>query len=184
MVFQHSLKISLLATNHFSKKIVNKNMEENNTFQEETPFKKPSLTIPDATLPILAETGKWGRFLAILGFIGTGLMVLMGLFAGTIFSSIGSEFGGNPFQGVMGVFMGFFYALFGLLYFFPSLYLYRFSDKIKKALIQRDSDVLASALENQKSLYKFMGIFCIITISLYVLVVFFGIIGGAIGSMM
>lgn len=159
-------------------------MEENTTFQEETPLKKPSLTIPDTSLPILAETSRWGNFLAILGFIGTGLMVLFGLFAGTIFTSFGGEFGRNPFQGAMGIFMGFFYALFGLIYFFPSLYLYRFSDKIKKAIIQRDSDILANALENQKSLYKFMGIFCIVSIGLYVLIFVFAILGGAIGSMM
>ncbi|WP_268034650.1 DUF5362 family protein [Algoriphagus sp. PAP.12] len=159
-------------------------MEENNTFQEETPFKKPSLTIPDTSLPLLAETGRWGNFLAILGFIGTGLMVLVGLFAGSIFSSLGSEFSNNPFSGGMGIFMGLFYALIGLVYFFPSLYLYRFSDKIKKAIIQRDSDVLASALENQKSLYKFMGVFCIVSIGLYVLIFVFAMIGGAIGAMM
>lgn len=61
------------------------------------------------------------------------------------------------------------YALMGLLYFFPAYYLYKFSTQLKTALAAKDSETLTSAFENQKSLYKFMGIFMIIVLGFYVL---------------
>jgi hypothetical protein len=70
------------------------------------------------------------------------------------------------------------YLVLALLYFFPVLYLYQFSKKMKEALQSKNDDVLATAFEKLKSHYKFIGVFTIIFISLYILMIVAAIVGG------
>lgn len=42
----------------------------------------------------LRGTAKWARFLAIVGFVMIGLMVILGLFAGSMMANFGSMMGG------------------------------------------------------------------------------------------
>ena len=76
------------------------------------------------------------------------------------------------------------YLLMALLYFFPSLYLYRFSEKANRALDKKDSNELEVALGNLKSTFKFYGIAAIVIISLYLLIFIFAGLGGGLGAMM
>jgi hypothetical protein len=122
-----------------------------------------SLTISDSSKRFLNETGKWGKFISIVGFVFIGILVLVGLFAGTILSSFGSTL---PFPGVL---IGLIYIVIALIYLFPILYLYRFSTKIKIAFLSVDDISLEKAFENLKSHYKFMGILTIIVLGLYIL---------------
>ncbi|MGZ3959608.1 MAG: hypothetical protein ACXVBT_17095, partial [Flavisolibacter sp.] len=47
-----------------------------------------SLQIDSMTKTHLAETARWGRFLAIVGFIMCGLIVLGGIAFGSFFSMV------------------------------------------------------------------------------------------------
>jgi Zn-dependent protease with chaperone function len=78
----------------------------------------------------LTTTAKWATFLAILAFIGTGIMVLVGIFMMIIspLSKLGSTFG---FPASL---FGLLYMILAVLYFFPAFYLYKFADKTKSAL--------------------------------------------------
>lgn len=67
----------------------------------------------------------------------------------------------------VGMFIGM--VLGSLLYFFPCLYLYRFSAQAKIAVEAEDQESLTSSMQNLKSMFKFMGILTIILISLYIL---------------
>ena len=89
---------------------------------ENTPNEKPTkeLTITDMAAGYINETRKWAQFLAILGFIGAGLIAIMAIFAGSMFSGM---------IGAGGIAVTVLYLLMALLYFFPSLYLFRFSEK-------------------------------------------------------
>jgi MFS family permease len=124
---------------------------------------KYGLAVSPIAAAYLNETGKWGKFLAIVGFIVMGLIVLAGLFAGKLFATLGQT-AGMPYAGLIGVF----YILIAVLYFFPILYLFNFSSRIRKALQTKDNQTLDSAFENLKSHYKFMGIFMIIILGIYV----------------
>lgn len=124
------------------------------------------LSISSKASNYLRETGKWSQFLAVLGFVFIGLIVLLAFFAGAIFSALDHE-NTLPFPGFL---IGIIYLLIGGLYFFPILYLYRFSTKIKTALIQKENEILENALENLKSHYKFIGIMTIIMLSLYLFI--------------
>lgn len=140
----------------------------------------------DATIKnYLSETAKWGRFLSILGFICCGLLILLGLFFGTFFSrfSSGSAYGVNsPYAtGYVAGMIWVFYLLAAILYFFPCLFLFRFSGKMKKALAANDQVDLTGAFQNLKSLFRFVGILTIIVLGLYVLGIVAAILVGTAG---
>ena len=120
----------------------------------------------------LLESSKWGNFLAIVGFVMLGLMVLGGLFVMVAGASIGS--------GQFGMF-GIIYIIVAALYFFPILYLFNFARKIKTGLSNGSQADVDTALENLKSMLKFMGIFMIVILSFYALIFIFG---GAMSFMM
>ncbi|WP_299760239.1 DUF5362 family protein [uncultured Pontibacter sp.] len=154
-------------------------------FYDNTP-EPQSLTITLPSAAYLREIAKWGKFLAIVGFIGIGLMVIIALFAGTAIGSMSlpEESGGSAAGMIGGGFFMFFYLLFALLYFFPVLYLYRFSGKMQEALRLQNEELLVTSFANLKSLFKFMGVLTIIMLSFYVSAMLFVFLGMGIGSMM
>ena len=128
----------------------------------------------------LYEAARWGKFLAIVGFVIIGLMVLlgigMGVFMGSFASLADSSDYSSPLLGMMGG--GAFtliYLVFAALYFFPTLYLYRFSTNAMTAIKQAHSHQVELSMENLKSMFKFMGILMIIILSFYALIFLFGI---------
>lgn len=149
------------------------------------------------SLGYLETTRKWTMFLAILGFIGIGLMLIMGLFFGTLMgklmggmSSMSGMEGMEGMEGVgaakavggfMGVFMFIFYLILAVIYFFPVLYLLRFSTHTKKALATLDANELKLGLRYLKSYWKYIGILLIVCISIMLLVMIFA--GGMIGML-
>lgn len=121
------------------------------------------------TRELFATAGKWGRFLAILGFIGCGLMLLGGMgimAAGARIPGMGSE---TPIFLLI-------YILFAILYFLPTLYLYRFSvAAIDTGRTGSPEDLFNAAL-NIKKLFKFTGIMVLFIIGLYILLIVGGLL--------
>src|SRR5450755_1753744 len=78
----------------------------------------------------LGETARWAKFLAILGFISCGLIVLAAIFAGSIFSMISRE-NNVSLAGGFGTAVSVVYILLALLYFFPCFYLFNFASKMQ-----------------------------------------------------
>lgn len=146
--------------------------------EEKSAFDTFELNLSDTILGYLKETTSWSYFLAILGFIGIGFMLLFGLFFSFI---MGNMPGGNPYAaiGLNPSYLGLVYVVISLFYFFPVFYLFNFSKKIKSALKSKNNDDLTSAFSNLKSHYKFMGIFAIVIIGLYALIFIGAMIAGA-----
>lgn len=124
----------------------------------------------------LLETAKWAKFLAIVGFVFIGLIILGALIAIVSGASMSrfsglSGISGGPFV------MGFTYLLMALLYYFPTRYLYNFAVKMKLAIQNSQQNNLEDGFENLKSLFKFSGIFMIVILSIYGLVFLIGLIG-------
>lgn len=139
---------------------------------ETTPAAQPEQTIlelPNESQFYLWETRKWGNFFGILGFIFVGLIVLGGIGMGMFSSALG-QYSGLGFPG-----FGFtlLYLLMALLYFFPVLYMYRFSSHMKTALLTKSTDQLNLAFKNLKANFRFIGILCIVMLSIYALVLLF-----------
>jgi len=119
-----------------------------------------SMEIDGSIMSVLNETRKWTKFLAILGFIGLGVLLLMGLFIGTIFSSIiASMPQTTPFPTTM---LSFIYIIMAIVFFFPVLYLFNFSEKMKIALYTSNQEALYEAFNNLKRHFKFIGILIIV----------------------
>ena len=150
---------------------------------QETSSNLFELQIDQQAASYLGETAKWAKFLAIIGFICIGLFLLFGIFAGSFFSNFArtmtneSVYPGSSTAaaGFSGVFM-FVFIICALIYFFPCLYLYRYASKMQQALRSNDQPTLVQAFSNHKSFYKFIGILMIISLSLFLLEIIFGIL--------
>jgi hypothetical protein len=137
------------------------NETNNNQEQEQTP-----LVITETSKQYLKTSAVWVTFLAIMDFIGVGLIILCGIFLMLTKSSMETLY---PVPGLS--FIAIFYFIIGIIVFFLTLYLYRFGQKTSKALLSNDSLILEQALENMKSYWKLTGILTIISIALLIILI-------------
>ncbi len=141
---------------------------ENLTSQQEN---AAPIVINEEIKSYLLETSKWGKFMAIVGYVGMGLLVLLAIvmMVGLSFLS-GIARTGFP----MGI-MGLVYIALAVLYYFPVTYLYKFSVQMKQGINSGDESSVTTGFQNLKSLFKFMGIMVIVIISIYALVLLIAI---------
>jgi len=145
-------------------------------------------TLTETMLIHLKGAAPWLRFVGILGFISSGLVVLMGFsivpFISVINQGLTEIPGFDSFNGAFGaVFSGFMVVMFvgaGLLLFFPSLYIFRFGEKIRGYLRTGADRDLELAFQNNKSFWKFAGIICIIQLAFIPLLIIGGIIAAVV----
>jgi len=123
----------------------------------------------------LLVASKWAKFLSIIGFIGVGIMVILGIFIMFQLSNLPINFQNNfPFA-----WFGIFYVLMALLYFFPTYYLFQFANKTKKGISNNSNESVEEGLVNIKSMFKFIGIFTVVILSIYALIFLVAVIAGA-----
>lgn len=130
------------------------------------------IVVSENALASLNATRPWVKFLAILGFICIGLMVIAGLIMTFASSMIPTRPGMPQFGAVIGIF----YLIFAGIYLMPTLFLYRYSKAIA-AIQSTGQSALEAALKNQKSFWKFMGILMLILLCLEVLLLAVGFLG-------
>jgi hypothetical protein len=164
----------------FSNKLKSFTMEENQHTE------LISLGIDSNSRDHLTEAARWARFLAIVGFVICGLITLFGIFANSIFSSMLSKMGEGEFEGMdmsgMGSMLAVIYIGIALLYFFPCLFLFRFANYMKAALISGDQEKMNRSFQNLKKMLRFVGILTIFIICLYVLGILMVFAGAAVGK--
>lgn len=145
-------------------------MEENLYTQE--PVQSENLKLGQLAKTNLAGAAKWGKFVAILGFISSGLMAVMAFSAKVWTSSLLTASGGTRVAAYgnmqTGVFTGT-YLVIAVIYFFLALFLYRFSTKAQRALAAQDSGILADSFGNLNNLFRLYGILCIVALAFVVL---------------
>jgi hypothetical protein len=130
-------------------------------------------TLTETMLVYLKGATPWLRLVGILGFICSGFVALTGfsiLPFITIVNRLWTDMPGfESLDGVFGaVFNGTMMILFigaGVLLFFPSLYIFRFGEKIRSYLKTGADADLELAFRNNKSLWKFAGILCIVQLA-------------------
>lgn len=144
-------------------------MEQNSSFDS---FE---LQLTEQARGFLRETAKWAKFLSILGFIAVAFMVL-GALAAFAVGGGGANIG--PLAAMGPIFGGILFLLLAAFYFFPVMYLYKFSSNIKNAFNNNNTQELTKGFEYLKSHYKFVGIFTVIIIAFYILAIIIGIIAG------
>lgn len=128
------------------------------------------LLISEISQSNLNTAAKWGKFLAIVGFVFCGVMVLVGIWAQVFFSTSRTYAYENEGQKYMWI--G--YAILAIICFFPCLYLFKFSNKAQAAIRTSSQENLDAAFINLKSMFKFYGIFTIIMLVIYAIAFIFG----------
>ena len=131
----------------------------------------------------LSETARWAKFLAIVGFVTCGIIAIVAFVIGPLISS--TTFGslspsGSGLGAIGGAMITFVYLAFAVLYFFPCLFLFQFSVRLKAALRDNDQVRLTSSLKSQKTLFKYVGIMTIVVLSLYAVILVVAVIAAAL----
>lgn len=123
------------------------------------------IEIEEVSLKDLDRTRKWSMFLAIIGFIGLGLMVIGSLIA-VLFLSV---FKTESALGVSETLFIIPLVAIAVIFFFPLLYLYRFSKHTGIAVRTLDRSEMHKAFRNLRRYYVFIGILVIVILSIYVI---------------
>jgi len=141
------------------------------------------LKVNEISKTYLLETAKWAKFIAIVGFIGVGFLVLAAIIFGAVSSLDFSSIPGMEAFGMLGgTFVAIIYLVMALVYYFPVKYLYDFATKVKVALEILDPVKLEEALEKLKSHYKYIGILIIVVLALYALIFVVAILAAIFAS--
>jgi hypothetical protein len=144
---------------------------------------KNELQLTPGSQNFLGECAKWGRFLSIIGFIFCGLIGVLAFFIPSIimnippYNTMSSAYSTGMAAGLTVV-----YLLLALLLFFPCLYLYKFSVKMRLSLSSESQEGFEESLKNLKSMFKFYGILTIVMLSFYGLVFLIAMIAAAMKS--
>ena len=125
--------------------------------------------LEQANLKDLDITRKWAMFLAILGFIFAGVLLIVGIFA-VIFLFIFNK--GDPSSTYPAWLVCSVLIVSAILCFFPVLYLFRFSKNMRDAVKKADKQLLTKAFRNLKNCFTWFGIMVIVAIALYVITFF------------
>jgi len=131
----------------------------------ETTLENRKIEIDQEILNNLNTTRKWAMFLAIIGFIILGLIIVFGLIAGTFLTifNLGEKGLGVP-ESLMFIPI----LLLALIYFFPVLFLFRFSKHTAHAVQTLDKQSLHKAIRNLKSYFVYIGVLIIIVLIFYI----------------
>jgi hypothetical protein len=142
------------------------------------------LSVDDSNRAHLSEAAKWGRFLAIVGFVVCGLIVLGGIIMVLSANRLQNEMSDYPGYrrsafSVFGAGLAFVYIVVAVVYFFPCLFLLRFSNAMKIALAGNDQDQLTESFKNLKVMFRYVGIILIILLSIYAFIFLIAILSAA-----
>jgi hypothetical protein len=131
-----------------------------------------------AIIDQLAKTRGWTMFVSVMLWLGAGFLLLAGialLAMGMIGSAAGGETFGemsNSMGGAIGmVAIGVLYLVFAVVYIFPALKLSKFSSRCSELKNAQTEIMLVAALNEMRAFWKFVGIWLIILIALYPIII-------------
>jgi hypothetical protein len=133
----------------------------------EAPLENRKIEIDQETLKHLNTTRKWAMFHAIIGFIFLGLILIIGLLAGTFLTTFSSGVKGS---GIPESLMFIPVLVIAVVYFFPILFLFRFSKHSSHAIQNLDKLEFNKAIKNLKYWFAYLGVLVIAIFSFYIIV--------------
>jgi len=140
----------------------------------ETNYANPTpsrIELDEKAVQHLVSIYKWTNFFSIIGFVGVGIMLLIGLFPKAILGAF------NPQFSAIATPIGLIYLFMAVIYIFPVTYLYRFSRLARLALKESSQNTLTEALAYFKKHFQFLGIVTICLLSLYLVIILGYILG-------
>jgi len=115
----------------------------------------------DRAAEMLRQTKPWVRFISVMFFIGAVFLVFGGIFLVAL--------GASDMPGGMGAGLGLIYIVMAGLYIAPGVFLWPYANRIDVFMRHKTPSTLASALESQKSFWRFVGIVTLVVIVIYAL---------------
>ncbi len=153
------------------------NIEETNEDISMEYPEKP-LIITEDVRSYLYDTAKWAKFLSIIGFVFTAMITLFAFGSSAFVSILASISPGNPLAAMGSGFITVYFLVMALLYFYPSLLMFKHANASRKAILYGDQESLSVAMLNLKSFFKFWGVLLIVLIAFYFLVMLMAVITG------
>lgn len=159
----------------------NQPSEETVQAQATTEVETPQLVVTEEMRSHFYEMAKWAKFLGIVGFVMTGLIVMSAFTMGATLSALSDNplTANNPLLGLGGGAVTVIFILYAFIIFYPSLLLYQYSSNAKTGVLYGEQTALTTAIGKIKSLFKFWGILTIIIIAIYALIFMAAVIGVA-----
>ena len=131
------------------------------------------LQVDSMAVTHLKETAMWAKFLGIVGLVISIIIAIFSFFAGTFIETYSRGQAMMPLG--TGITLTVVYLIFAAIYFFLSLFLFRFATKMKQALLATDQDSFNTALYNLKLSYRIMGAITAIYLAFVALAIVVGI---------
>jgi len=153
------------------------NIEETNQGISTEQPEKPLIVTEDVR-SYLYDMSKWTKFLSIIGFVFTALIALFAFGSSAFVSILATYSPENPLAAMGSGFLTVYFLVMALLYFYPSLLLFKQSNAVKKAVLYGDQESLSTAMLNLKSFFKFWGVLMIVLIAFYLMFMLMAIIVG------
>ena len=139
--------------------------------------------VPAEAIVQLQRTKPWTRFVGVVIWLATALMMLGGcamLFMAMM--GIGSAETGIAEKGMLAG-MAAAYLVVGLIYIYPAVKIWSYGSAIASLMKSRSPEDLVKALDQQRALWKFAGIITIILMVLYGMIIVGAILFGVAGAM-
>jgi hypothetical protein len=132
---------------------------------------QPQLT--QKAIGYLVIAAKWGKFLAILGFITIAFILIAGLLMGLVFSLMKSQIAsmGGASALISSKWVAIPYLIFGILGFLPVYFLNSFSNNITRSIRNNDSNAMTVAFKRLKNYFVFIGSYTIVLLAIYLIVI-------------
>lgn len=124
----------------------------------------------------LSEAARWARMVGIFGMVVSVLLLISGIFAGSILQNMGKY--GNLPGGMTSTMLSGVYVLLGVFCLLLSFYIHRFGQRMKVALEFGRQDYFNHSFLNLKFFFRMLGFIVILNILSY----FFSILAALFGS--
>jgi uncharacterized membrane protein len=136
--------------------------------EQEQSFLSSDLQIDAVSHGYLTETAKWAKFIAIAGFIFSGLIIIMSGYYISMITEARTVYGFRR-DNSAAILGGVFYIVVAIIWIITSVYQFRFATKLQTALQGYNQDELQQSFLNFKIYYRISGIVTIISLFLGVL---------------
>ena len=137
-----------------------------------------AMNVTESMKSDLLCAAKWAKFLCIVGCVGVAIMLIASL--GMIL--IGGLVSKALPDMLFGPALGFLYLIIAALYIYPLMKGFQFANATKVACLYNDQYQLARGVTGLKDLIKFTGILTIVILSIYAIILIFGVLFAGIAA--
>jgi len=139
--------------------------------QDSSVFDNFELRLNESSKKLLREASKWAFVLSIIGFVASGILLFIGIFALIFFNEANTVFQG--FSEFPPYVYAITYMLIAIISFFPARYLFNFSRRMKVALAEKSTKDLLIAFNKLKLYLKFIVITIVSLVAVSILTILF-----------